>query len=72
MAKGLALGAEIVGMAFPFLMAASESREAVVELIDRTVRELRIAMFCAGARTVSELRDTVVHERSAPAALRIL
>ena len=49
-AKCLALGAELVGMAYPFLGAARTSADEVVRVVERTVRELRIAMFCVGAR----------------------
>src|SRR5262245_47856058 len=54
-AKALALGARLAGMAYPFLAAATESPERVVERIERTVRELKIAMFCLGARTPADL-----------------
>ncbi len=56
-AKAIALGADLAGLAFPFLEAAAESAERVVELAARIVRELRIAMFCAGARDLAVLRD---------------
>ncbi|NIW77350.1 MAG: type 2 isopentenyl-diphosphate Delta-isomerase [Gemmatimonadetes bacterium] len=56
-AKAIALGADLVGLAQPFLGAAMESPERVVEKIERTVRELRITMFCAGAATLAELRS---------------
>lgn len=55
-AKALALGAHLAGMAYPFLRPATESAEAVVQAVDRIVRELRVAMFCLGARTIEELR----------------
>jgi isopentenyl-diphosphate Delta-isomerase len=55
-AKAIALGADLVGMAYPFLVAADESKERVVEKIRRTVEELKICMFCVGARTVAELK----------------
>lgn len=55
-AKALALGADLVGLAYPFLAAAQESPERVVESIDGLLAELRIAMFCLGARTLAELR----------------
>jgi len=54
-AKALALGADLVGMAFPFLEAAAESAARVAAKIDRTVRELKISMFCCGARTLQDL-----------------
>ncbi len=57
-AKALALGADVAGAAYPFLDAAVESPEAVVARIERTIEELRISMFCTGARTIAELRRT--------------
>lgn len=63
-AKAFALGADLVGMASPFLKAAMESEEAVMNKIERTVRELRIAMFCAGARSISELQHIDLFERT--------
>ena len=55
-ARAIALGADLAGMAFPFLAAATRSPEEVVAKIERTVEELKIAMFCTGARTVAELK----------------
>jgi isopentenyl-diphosphate delta-isomerase len=55
-AKCLALGADLGGMAGPFLKAAARSAEAVVELIDQTVSELRIAMFGTGSGDLGALR----------------
>ncbi|MEJ2084948.1 MAG: type 2 isopentenyl-diphosphate Delta-isomerase, partial [Acidobacteriota bacterium] len=54
-AKAISLGADLVGMAQPFLEVAIESTAAVVDRIERTRRELRIAMFCTGVRTIEEL-----------------
>jgi isopentenyl-diphosphate delta-isomerase len=70
-AKAIALGAGLAGMAFPFLAAATESPEAVVARIERIVEELRIAMFCTGARTVADLQrapiePVSIRERTAP------
>lgn len=56
-AKALGLGADLVGMARPFLVAASRSVESVVDLVHRTVEELKVAMVCVGARRPEELRD---------------
>jgi isopentenyl-diphosphate delta-isomerase len=57
-AKVLALGADLAGLALPFLKAAEESIEAVDTVIEQLVRELRISMFCIGARTIQELQQT--------------
>jgi len=57
-AKVVALGAALAGLAGPFLRAAARSTEAVVEEIDILARTLRVAMFAVGARTLDELRDT--------------
>ncbi len=59
-AKAIALGADLVGLAYPFLEAASESAERVVARAERIVQELKIAMFCAGARTVAELKQATL------------
>jgi isopentenyl-diphosphate Delta-isomerase len=54
-AKALALGADLVGLAGPFLRAADRSAEAAGEFARELVETLRIAMFCLGARTLSDL-----------------
>ncbi len=63
-AKAIALGADLVGMAYPFLVAAVESPEQVVEKIRRTVQELEIAMFCLGVPSLAELKTTPIRKRS--------
>ena len=55
-AKCVALDATLVGLASPFLRAATVSDEAVIDAIDLLADELRIAMFCAGAGDVNGLR----------------
>lgn len=62
-AKAIALGANVVGLAQPFLAAALESAEKVLEVIERTVQELRITMFCVGAKNLAELRHKPLLER---------
>jgi isopentenyl-diphosphate delta-isomerase len=57
MAKALALGADLCGMALPLLAPAMESEEAVERAIDGYTRELAVAMFLSGARTVKSMRN---------------
>jgi isopentenyl-diphosphate delta-isomerase len=64
MAKAIASGADLVGLACPFLRAASEGEEEVVERVRQIVRELKVCMFCVGARTVKELQSVRLHRRS--------
>jgi len=54
-AKCLALGAALGGMASPFLKAAADSTRTTVEMIRTIQQEIRITMFAAGARNISEL-----------------
>jgi isopentenyl-diphosphate delta-isomerase len=56
-AKALALGADLVGMAYPFLAPATESPDHVAEKVRRIVQELKICLFCLGIKTVAELRS---------------
>jgi len=58
LAKCLALGASLGGLAGPFLKAAAVSVEAVTEAIGELSRELRIAMFAAGAGSIAALQAT--------------
>jgi isopentenyl-diphosphate delta-isomerase len=57
-AKALALGASLAGLASPVLRAATVSAEAVVVELEATIRELRISMFCIGSGSLDSLRDT--------------
>jgi len=59
-AKALALGATACGIAGPFLSAATESVEAVSELLMRLMDQLRVTMFAAGARTVHDLKPELL------------
>lgn len=57
-AKCIALGADVGGMAGPFLKAAVQSLEAVMDEITITQTELRIAMFGIGVASISDLQRT--------------
>jgi len=61
-AKAIALGADAVGMASPFLKPATISAEAVSERIQEILQELRTAMFCVGTRNLQELKSVPLHE----------
>ncbi len=63
-AKAIALGATLGGMAGPFLKAATVSSEAVMDTLEETIRVLRIAMFSAGAGDIETLQKTpLIRER---------
>ena len=57
-AKAIALGADLVGIARPFLKAAAMSAEAVVELGGVLRDQLRITMFVVGEQNLAGLRGT--------------
>jgi isopentenyl-diphosphate Delta-isomerase len=63
-AKAIALGADLAGMAMPFLQAADHSEEAVHNLIDILMAEIQTALFCTGSVTLADLRKPGVLERS--------
>lgn len=56
-AKAIALGADAVGMALPFLKN-SVSVEQIIDYIDRFEESLRIAMFLVGANNINELKNS--------------
>lgn len=61
-AVAIALGADVAGMAYPFLKAASISETALVELVDTLNAELTTALFCTGCATPSALRQPGILE----------
>ncbi len=62
-AKALALGADLVGFAWPFLQAASVSEQSVFELVELLRDELLTAAFCTGSANLSALRTPGLLER---------
>jgi len=54
-AKALALGADIVGMAGGVLKAIDDEKRTVDEYLDRVIRELKIVMFLLGCEEIDEL-----------------
>jgi len=57
-AKCVALGASLGGLAGPFLKAAVDGADAVTAKIDELTRELRVCMFAAGAANMVALQAT--------------
>jgi isopentenyl-diphosphate Delta-isomerase len=60
MAKCLALGADLTGLALPFLQAAHNSEDAVHQLVQFLTAELRTAMFCTGSGSIAQLKNTAM------------
>ncbi len=56
LAKVVALGADIGGMARPFLLAAHAGEEALDSFVAQLVEEFRICLFATGSGTVADLR----------------
>jgi isopentenyl-diphosphate delta-isomerase len=59
-AKCIALGATLGGMAGQFLKAAAISTENAVQTIKLTKRQIEVTMFAAGVETLEKLRDREV------------
>ena len=65
-AKTIALGAVMGGMASPFLKAADDSLDAIVEVINRIKREIQICMFAVGAGDLEQLAQTPLYKIHIP------
>jgi len=61
-AKCLALGATLGGMAGGFLKAAAVSAEKTLDAMRLTKRQIEVAMFAAGAGTLDELKAGKLHK----------
>ncbi len=57
-AKAIALGASLGGLAGPFLKAADQTVDHVCDLIIELKAQIRIAMLCSGARDITALQNT--------------
>ncbi len=56
-AKALALGANLAGLALPFLQAASQSEAALAELCEALIAEMVTVLFCTGCENLAALRQ---------------
>ncbi|MDZ8052635.1 MAG: type 2 isopentenyl-diphosphate Delta-isomerase [Aulosira sp. ZfuVER01] len=59
-AMAIALGADIAGLAMPFLQAAVTSEAALVDLVEVLIAEITTVLFCTGNATLDQLK----HSRS--------
>jgi isopentenyl-diphosphate delta-isomerase len=57
MAKAIALGADLCGVALPLLAPAMEGERELSAVIEAFVKELRVAMFLSGAKNPVALRQ---------------
>lgn len=60
-AKAIAMGARIGGMARQFLIAANDSVESIVRLINLTKSQIVTTMFVTGAGDIEKLGTTPIH-----------
>jgi isopentenyl-diphosphate Delta-isomerase len=56
-AKAIALGADLAGLALPFLQAASRSPESLHEVVELLMAELTTVLFCTGNATPLALKS---------------
>ncbi len=59
-AKVIALGADLAGLALPFLQAAHDSEAALHLLVDILQAEIATVLFCTGTATLKDLQQTSV------------
>jgi isopentenyl-diphosphate Delta-isomerase len=63
-AKAIALGADIAGLAMPFLKAAAVSEAAVVELTEILIAEITTVLFCTANKSLYKLRQSQSLQRT--------
>jgi isopentenyl-diphosphate Delta-isomerase len=62
-AKAIALGADIAGLAWPFLQAAVESETTLYELVKVLIAEITTVLFCTGNANIRQLRYSQTLQR---------
>ncbi len=55
-AKSIALGASLAGIALPLVSAAMEGQDGVQELLEIYIEELRATMFLTGSQSIEDLK----------------
>ncbi len=56
--KAIALGANLAGLAMPFLQAAAESETAVYDLAEVLIAEITTVLFCTGNANLAQLQSS--------------
>lgn len=64
-AKAIALGADLAGLAQPFLQAACESEAALDELVEILMAEIATVLFCTGNANIEALKRSPALELKA-------
>ncbi|PPS40385.1 type 2 isopentenyl-diphosphate Delta-isomerase [Chroococcidiopsis sp. TS-821] len=62
-AKAIALGADLAGLALPFLQAAAESETVLYELVEVLIAEMTTVLFCTGTANLAEFKHSQVLQR---------
>jgi isopentenyl-diphosphate delta-isomerase len=57
-AKCIALGADLAGLALPLLRPALLSSQAAIETLEVIAQTMRVAMFCLGTASIADLQYT--------------
>jgi isopentenyl-diphosphate delta-isomerase len=64
-AKAIALGADLVGLALPFLQAASQSKESLHETVQLLIAQITTVLFCTGNANLASLKHSHVLQKLA-------
>lgn len=62
-AKAIALGCDLAGLALPFLQAADESEAALYALVEVLIAEITTVLFCTGNATLDDLKHSGALQR---------
>ena len=60
-AKAIALGADLAGMAYPLLSAAHDSEDSAYELVKTILAELKTVLLCTSSPNLARLRQATMY-----------